>query len=321
MSNDVLHRLVVLLLTGALALPGAVASPKEAAIFARVGDTVITMEELEAAFRLGVRQRFYHGRVPEERLAAYRKEVGQQLIDRVLLLQEARRRGVEPDEAWVSQQLQRYLERYRRNGAWRGREEALEAGLRQMLEEQSLLARLEATIRDVGPISEAEVRAYYEAHPEKFTTPAAQRVSMILLKVDPASPAQAWAAAEAEARDLRRRLARGADFATLARIHSADASAARGGDLGWQHEGMLAPAAEAILAELEPGQVSEPVALLQGVALLRLEARRPPQLNSFEQVRERAEKLLRRERAEAAWTAFLADLRRRSQVVMVQPVE
>ena len=139
--------------------------------------------------------------------------------------------------------------------------------------------------------------------------------------MDPASPAQAWAAAEAEARDLRRRLARGADFATLARIHSADASAVRGGDLGWQHEGMLAPAAEAILAELEPGQVSEPVALLQGVALLRLEARRPPQLNSFEQVRERAEKLLRRERAEAAWTAFLADLRRRSQVVMVQPVE
>ncbi len=320
MSNDVLHRFAALLLMGVLALP-AVASTGEPAVFARVGDTVITMEELEAAYRLGVRQRFYHGKVPEDRLAAYRKEVGQRLIDRVLLLQEARRRGIQPDEAWVSQQLQRYLERYRRNGAWRGREEALEAGLRQMLEEQSLLARLEATIRDVGPISEAEVRAYYEAHPEKFTTPAAQRVSMILLKVDPASPAQVWEAAEAEARDLLRRLAKGADFATLARIHSADASAARGGDLGWQHQGMLAPAAEAILAKLEPGQVSEPVALLQGVALLRLEARRPAQLNSFEQVRERAEKLLRRERAESAWTAFLADLRQRSQVVMVQPVQ
>ncbi len=311
---------VAVLLLALLVGPWAHASapaPQEDAIYARVGDVVITQEEFEAAFRLGVRQRFYHGRIPEARLQAYREEVGRTLIERVLLLQEARRRGIEPDPQWVEARLQRYLARYRDSTAWRGQEAALERGLRQMLEEQSLLARLEAQVKSVGPFTPDEVEAYYREHPELFTTPAAHRVSMILLRVAPSSPASVWEAAQAEAEEIRARLQRGADFATLARIHSADASAAKGGDLGWMHEGMLAPAAEAVLQQLAPGEVSPPVTLLEGIALFRLEARRPPQLNPFEQVRERAEALLRRERAQAAWEALKAELHQRTRVEVV----
>ncbi len=290
---------------------------RQEAVYARVGETVITMEEFEAAFRLGVRQRFYHGRIPQERLAAYREEVGQRLIDRVLMLQEARRQGIAPDEAWVAERLEGYLARYRSSRAWRGDEAALRRGLRQMLEEQSLLARLEEQVRAVTEPTDAEVRDYYQRHPELFTTPPAYRAAMILLKVAPSSPASVWRAAVEEAQRLKARLERGADFANLARIHSADASAARGGDLGWQHQGMLAPAAEAVLQALQPGEVSEPVTLLEGVALFQLQERRPAQLNPYEQVAERARALLQRERAQQAWEDFLTRLRDEGDVVIM----
>ncbi len=319
-----MHALLLALTLSLPAAAGAAAGEplqegkqRQDAVYARVGETVITMEEFEAAFRLGVRQRFYHGRIPQERLTAYREEVGQRLIDRVLMLQEARRRGITPDDAWVAERLEGYLARYRGSRAWRGDEDALARGLQQMLEEQSLLARLEEQVRATAEPSDAEVRDYYRRHPELFTTPPAYRAAMILLKVAPSSPASVWQAAMDEARRLKERLERGAEFANLARIHSADASAARGGDLGWQHQGMLAPAAEAVLQALSPGEVSEPVTLLEGVALFQLQERRPARLNPYEQVSERARALLQRERSQQAWEAFLARLRSEGDVVIV----
>jgi peptidyl-prolyl cis-trans isomerase SurA len=67
---------------------------------------------------------------------------------------------------------------------------------------------------------------------------------------------------EAEARnrlnELRYRVENGADFAELARLHSDDASAARGGDLGWLSPGDTVPEFERAMDALKPGQVSAP---------------------------------------------------------------
>ena len=57
--------------------------------FATVGDEVITRAEYEAHVETGLRQRFYHGKVPEAEIQAFREEMAQELIDRVLLVQDA----------------------------------------------------------------------------------------------------------------------------------------------------------------------------------------------------------------------------------------
>jgi peptidyl-prolyl cis-trans isomerase SurA len=51
----------------------------------------------------------------------------------------------------------------------------------------------------------------------------------------------------------------GADFAALAREHSQDRSAARGGDIGARARGELAPEFEEALFAMTPGQISGPV--------------------------------------------------------------
>jgi peptidyl-prolyl cis-trans isomerase SurA len=58
--------------------------------------------------------------------------------------------------------------------------------------------------------------------------------------------------------ELKYRVENGADFAELARLQSDDASAARGGELGWLSPGDTVPEFERSMDALKPGQVSAP---------------------------------------------------------------
>ena len=56
------------------------------------------------------------------------------------------------------------------------------------------------------------------------------------------------------------------------------------------------------------------VALLEGVAVFRLEDRKPARLNSLSAVRQRAADLLQRDQSEQAWYDLLSRLRRETPV-------
>lgn len=283
-----------------------------AQVFAVVGGTAIPVAELEANFHAGVRQRFYHGQVPAADIAAFRREVAQSMIDRVLLLQEAERQGIGPDEAWVEDRLAHMTERL----AASADPETARAILREQLLGDSAILRLRQKIEEVPAPDRAAARDYYLAHAEQFTTPERLRLSLILLRVEPWADGAVWEAADAEARRLVKKLADGGDFAALARLHSADASAAQGGDLGFVHRGMLSREAQEVLDGMKPGEISEPVRILQGFAIFRLEERSEPALNAFEQVEERAGDLLHRERREQAWRDALAQLREKTEITV-----
>ena len=285
-------------------------------VFATVNGHAISRAELEAAVHGAARQRFYHGGVADERLEALRGEVARELIDRMLLLEEAKRRGVSVSEGALASALEIERRQFRLEELDGDHRQRVLALLRDQVRERLLLERLEADVKASGAFSREAVRAYYAANPDKFTTPPRQRLSVILLKVSPSATPQVWRAAENEAKLLLKRLDQGADFADLARIHSGDASASSGGDLGFVHQGMLTPEAQAAVDELQPGQVSPPVWLLQGVALFRLAERQVAHLNPFEDVEERARGLLSREAAARAWEELVQRLRDQAQLVI-----
>jgi parvulin-like peptidyl-prolyl isomerase len=52
---------------------------------------------------------------------------------------------------------------------------------------------------------------------------------------------------------------------------------------------------------MEPGEISAPVILLEGVAIFRLDERVKPTLNPLKEVRERASQLYQRNMGEKAW--------------------
>lgn len=302
-------RFVFAILVGAMA---AVVNAADAP-FAKVGGEVIEQSEFETAVNVALRQRFYHGRVDEARMRELRLQVAGDLIDRVLLRQEALRRGLAVDEAVVGAAVAQELGRYRLEGVPESRQRHMSDMLRRQVRERLLRQALEQRVRAVAEPADAEVRAYYAAHLDKFTTPPRLRLGLILLKVVPSAPLESWKAAEQEGGRLQRKLAAGADFSELATLHSGDASAERGGDLGFVHQGMLAQEAQEAVDRLKVGEVTPPLNLLQGVALFKLLERQPSMVNGYERVSERARGLLQRERSDQAWEGLLKALRSKGQ--------
>jgi parvulin-like peptidyl-prolyl isomerase len=77
---------------------------------------------------------------------------------------------------------------------------------------------------------------------------------------------------------------------------------------------MLSANAEEAIAALRVGELSEPVQVLEGIAIFRLTAQKPEMLRVFEDVRQRAEELWLRDRGEQEWQALVTALRSASDI-------
>ena len=125
---------------------------------------------------------------------------------------------------------------------------------------------------------------------------------------------------EAEAKrrllDLRERIVTGgADFAELARLHSADGSASRGGDLDWLLPGDTVPDFERAMNALKPGEVSQPVKSPFGWHLIQVLERRAAGLTP-ERKRMQARLAIKERKADEAYQDWLRQLRDRTYVEM-----
>lgn len=298
----------------------ATATPADSAavvveVFAKVGDTVITQQDYDGAFASAARSKFYHGKPPEAELAALQREVGDKLVSNVLLVKEARRRGLKPDDAAVAQRIEQHEQRNRDNEQWQKMRTQWLPIITGRLQEESLLNQLESAVRDVPPPNVEQIREYYTAHPEKFTEPEQLRVSVILLVVDPSSPRETWDKASELGQDLVKRLSDGADFAVLAREHSGHTdSLEQGGDMGYLHGGMLPEAAQVTLDKLKVGETSDPVRMLEGIAIFRLTDRNLAKLGDFEVVKARASELWLKEESERVWKSLIAQLKKEASI-------
>jgi peptidyl-prolyl cis-trans isomerase SurA len=122
---------------------------------------------------------------------------------------------------------------------------------------------------------------------------------------------------EAEARNrlrvLKERIENKADFAELARVHSDDASASKGGDLGWILPGDTVPEFERVMNQLQPGQVSDPVQTPFGLHLIQV-LERGSQDVSKERRRLVARQTLRARKSDEAYQEWVRQLRDRAYI-------
>ncbi len=137
------------------------------------------------------------------------------------------------------------------------------------------------------------------------------RARHILLRVSDLTP-------ESEVRrrllDLRERVLKGnQDFGQLARLHSVDGSATRGGDLGWLNPGDVVPEFERAMAELKPNEISAPVLSPFGWHLIQVLERRTEE-SPIERNRLVARQALRERKSEDAYQEWIRQLRDRTYV-------
>jgi len=114
---------------------------------------------------------------------------------------------------------------------------------------------------------------------------------------------------------LRERVTTGADFAELARVHSEDTSAQKGGDLGWLSPGDTVPEFERTLNGLRDGEVSAPIQTQFGWHLVQVQERRNEAM-SDDRRRATARQTLRQRKSEEAFQDWLRQQRDRAFVEM-----
>ena len=224
------------------------------------------------------------------------------LVQRTQFEQKAEELDVTVTDKEVDERIARVLTQFF-GGSRKKYEEALEkqgitdAQVRDELRATLVSEKIFEKVGGSAKVTEAEIKAYYNAHPELYTQQPSRRVRHILVK------------SKALADDIHGQLTDGADFAALAKKHSTDSSKDVGGALTIR-KGETVPPFEKVALALKVNEISEPVKTQFGWHIIQalgpLSAPKPTPLASVRQTIR--DTLVGQERSDAV-TKWLEDLK------------
>ncbi|WP_439814771.1 peptidylprolyl isomerase [Zavarzinia sp. CC-PAN008] len=242
-------------------------------IAAVVNDEIITEWELQQRVDLVVGAAG-QGASPEAR-QRLRPQILRDLIDETLEIQEAKERGIEATQQEIDDAVANIAAS---NNMTNSQFETMLAGsgisiktLRRQVQAQLVwgrfVNRMYGTRLSVG---EEVVNATLDRMKANEGQPEMQ-VAEIVISVD--APEFEYSAQQ-QALSLYEQLKAGAQFRAVARQFSQAPTAAVGGDLGWIQPGQMAPEVDAILAQMPPGAISQPIRTASGYSIVALIDRR-----------------------------------------------
>jgi peptidyl-prolyl cis-trans isomerase C len=182
--------------------------------------------------------------------------------------------------------------------------ERLRADIRNDIAINKMMA---AEMANAPAITDTDVREFYDKNPNEFT---GLRASHILIR--PAGfDDESKKKARAQAEDLMKQARGGADFAELARKHSADGSAQQGGDLGFFTKGSMVPAFSDAAFALKPGEISNVVETQFGFHVIKAVERKDV---PFDEASNKIRDFLTAKRRDERQQAFVAEIKGRSKI-------
>ncbi|MDH3688563.1 MAG: SurA N-terminal domain-containing protein [Gammaproteobacteria bacterium] len=145
---------------------------------------------------------------------------------------------------------------------------------------------VDSLAKNIEP-SEQELRRKYEQNAERYRSLERRRASHILITLPPEADDDQERTALETVESLLEQARGGADFGELAREHSQDpGSASKGGDLGVIEVGVMVPEFERAAYTLSADEISDPVRTQFGYHIIKLTELVPPEVKSFETVRD-----------------------------------
>ena len=170
-----------------------------------------------------------------------------------------------------------------------------------------MMARLlKDEIEDNIAVNGEEIRDYYEANDDKFTTDETLRASHILVKT------------EKDAGDILVELSNGRNFEDLARARSLDPTSELGGDIGYFTRNQLVPEIEEACFDMAPGQISGVVQTKFGYHIIKLTEKKAPRVKELTEVHDSIEESLKRLKKKVLFNELVEKLKERSQITINQ---
>ena len=156
----------------------------------------------------------------------------------------------------------------------------------------------------------AELAAAYESNKARFAAPKQYRVSQIAILAATGGAKEVDDEAKRKAQEARQQVLKPkADFADVARKLSQDqASAAKGGDLGWLREDQLQPSVRSVIAALPENGISDVIRGQDAWHVVKLTGARAPSTLPLDQVSENLVQALRQNKAQQNARVYVARL-------------
>ena len=231
-----------------------------------------------------------------------------QMIQGDLIDQYAKDNNINPTDAQVNAEVDKVKARYP-NGQFEQivRQQGLsDADLHNIFREQLILQQ--AVTKNVPPITDAQIKAYFDRNHAMLDKPEQVRARHILVP-------------DLKTADLvESKLKTGGDFAALAKQYSTDpASKDKGGELGWFGHGQMVKPFDEAAFSMKPGQISQPVKSPFGYHIIQLEEKRPPVKATLAGSKDQIKTMLEQQAMQSQIPAFLQSLHAKANITVSDP--
>ena len=311
--------LLVLVVTLMSALAWAAEQKAPGDKVAVVNGVTITKETYDRELDFFVRRAAPGGKkIPDGQMAQMKNEVLESLIDRELLYQESKKKGIQIKSEAVSDQLHKIQQRYPSKEEFNkllSNMGLTESDVQmQIARGMAIQELIDKEVTEKVKVSDEETKSFYDKNPQLFQQPEQIKASHILIKVEADAPADKKAEARKKIETVQQKVQKGEDFATLAKTYSEGPSGPRGGDLGYFKRGQMVKPFEEAAFSLKLNETSEIVETRFGYHLIKVNDKKPAKKMTYAEVKDRLNEHLKKQKTDSEASAYIETLRKEAKI-------
>lgn len=294
-------------------------------VMAVVNDEVITQSEFDSIFRPIYEEMVQGGGKGDD----FKKEMNQirlkllnQMIEDRIVYQEAKKLGIQVNDAEVALEMERLKSQFPDAQAFEAqmKGEGIDlADIEKRFRERIAIEKLhEYVIRGRVTVPPAELEQYYKDHPDEFVEKETIELSVISLRKSEEARTKGTMdeAAKKKAERALSELKHGVDFNALAQKYSQDSYAPQGGLIGPVERGSMMGTIEETLFNLPADSVSDVMETETAYHVFRVGTKTPRKEMTFEESRDQIYNLLFRGKAHERFVAWMEDLKKKSFITI-----
>ena len=241
-----------------------------------IENDVITQTEYQKKLRFILNQYRLAGSQPPQDMEAFYKQVLENMIQKRLQIQFARKAGLEIKEWMIDKSMENMAKRANLS-LIDFREKIIESGVdysvyRENLKEDLITREIQRrVISQRIKISEKEIDEFIEHQSHVFKENNEYKISLVLVSVKETPSINEKNAAKSKIKMVKEKFLSGENFASLARMYSDSGNALDGGDLGWRKISEVPEIFLSSLENMDKGDISEIIETLNGFYVFFLE--------------------------------------------------
>jgi parvulin-like peptidyl-prolyl isomerase len=240
------------------------------------------------------------------------------LIDALLILQQANKLAVQPSREDVDSRYSEFEKRFSTPAEFKDILTSMGSSELKIREDITRSLTIEKFLSSKIPgdkqITSDEIAQYYKDYPDLFANKEQARVSHILMKVEDTDTSEMKGDKQDKLRELKKRINAGEDFGVLAREFSECPSKEQDGDLGYfDREGLVKPLSD-LAFMMKINEVSDVVESTFGYHLLKVTDRINAGVKPLDEVKDSIQKVLAAKRTDEAVHTYLTKLKESAEI-------